>query len=316
MRGRGDRPHRAIRPAAATTRAPGACCRKRPTTSPTTVSLWFGAHTIKTGGSLTYDVTEQLFAPLQNGVYRFAGAPNVAPTPFQYDQTFALVPEARLMFPKAYVLTSFLQDDWRVANNLTLNLGLRYDIEWIKNVPDYPAPADKDNVDPRLGFAWDPTGDQRWAIRGGTGWFTQQHPIFTIVKGGVGGRNGLVPLNLTPTNPLFPTFPNAIPSLPPDTVLPIRSIQEISPTSRTSARGRRASASSARSAREPASRSTPTSTAARSTASSTATRRPRSRRKSLNAAPARMAPPSARSPRPTSRARRCRCPTGSAASRS
>ena len=120
-----------------------------------TVSLWFGAHTIKTGGSLTYDVTEQLFAPLQNGVYRFAGAPNVAPTPFQYDQAFALVPEARLMFPKAYVLTSFLQDDWRVASNLTVNLGVRYDIEWIKNVPDYPAPADKDNVDPRLGFAWD-----------------------------------------------------------------------------------------------------------------------------------------------------------------
>ena len=120
-----------------------------------TVSLWFGDHTIKTGGSFTYDVTEQLFAPLQNGVYRFAGAPNVAPNPFQYDQAFALVPEARLMFPKAYVLTSFIQDDWRVANNLTVNLGLRYDVEWIKNVPDYPAPADKDNVDPRLGFAWD-----------------------------------------------------------------------------------------------------------------------------------------------------------------
>ena len=195
-----------------------------------TSSLWFGAHTIKTGGSFTYDVTEQLFAPLQNGVYRFAGAPAVAPNPFQYDQNFPLVPEARLMFPKAYVLTTFIQDDWRVANNVTLNLGLRYDIEWIKNVPDYPAPADKDNVDPRLGFAWDPTGEQRWAIRGGTGWFTQQHPIFTIVKGGVGGRNGQVLLNLTPTSPLFPTFPNAIPSLPTDTVLPIRSIQEISPT--------------------------------------------------------------------------------------
>ncbi len=176
-----------------------------------TASLWLGDHTIKTGGSFTYDVTEQLFAPLQNGVYRFAGAPNVAPNPFQYDQAFALVPEARLMFPKAYVLTTFLQDDWRVASNLTVNLGVRYDIEWIKNVPDYPAPADKDNIDPRLGFAWDVAGDQKWAVRGGTGWFTQQHPIFTIVKGGVGGRNGLVTLNLTPGNPLFPTYPERHP---------------------------------------------------------------------------------------------------------
>ena len=53
------------------------------------------------------------------------------------------------MYPKAYVVTSFIQDDWRIRNNLTLNLGARYDIEFIKNVPDYPAPADKDNFDPR-----------------------------------------------------------------------------------------------------------------------------------------------------------------------
>jgi hypothetical protein len=55
-----------------------------------TVSLWMGNHSIKTGGSFTYDVTRQLFQPLQNGVYRFRGAPNVAPTPFQFDQSFAL----------------------------------------------------------------------------------------------------------------------------------------------------------------------------------------------------------------------------------
>ena len=195
-----------------------------------TVSLWMGSHTLKAGGSFTYDVTKQLFAPLQNGVYRFSGSPSVAPTPFQFDQAFALTPEARLMFPRAYVVTSFIQDDWRVRNNLTLNLGLRYDVELIRNIPDYPAPTDKDNLDPRVGFAWDPKGDQKWAVRGGFGSFTQQHPIFTIVKGGVGGRNGLVTLNLTPGNPLFPTFPNAIASLPTGTVLPIRSIQEISPT--------------------------------------------------------------------------------------
>ena len=53
-----------------------------------------------------------------------------------------------------------------------------------------------------------PKGDQKWAIRGGFGRFTQQHPIFTIVKGGVGGRNGQVTVVLSPTDPLFPTFPN------------------------------------------------------------------------------------------------------------
>jgi outer membrane receptor protein involved in Fe transport len=194
-----------------------------------TISLWTGNHSIKTGASLTYDVTEQLFQPLQNGVYFFSGSPAVAPAPFQFRQSFALTPEARLMFPKAYVIATFLQDDWRVRNNLTLNLGLRYDVEIVKGIPDWPAGTDRNNFDPRVGFAWDPKGDQKWSIRGGFGRFTQQYPIFTIVKGGVGGRNGQVTVSLTPADPLFPTFPNALPAFPPGAVLPPRDIQEISP---------------------------------------------------------------------------------------
>jgi outer membrane receptor protein involved in Fe transport len=195
----------------------------------TTLSLWAGNHTMKTGASFTYDVTEQLFQPLQNGRYTFSGSPSAAPTPFQYTQSFALTPEARLMFPKAYVLAGFFQDDWRIRNNLTINLGLRYDVEIIKDIPDWPAGTDANNLDPRVGFAWDPKGDQKWALRGGFGRFTQQHPIFTIVKGGVGGRNGQVTVVLAPTDPLFPTFPNVLPAFPPGAVLPARSIQEISP---------------------------------------------------------------------------------------
>jgi hypothetical protein len=192
-----------------------------------TVSLWMGNHTIKAGGSFTYDVTEQLFQPLQNGQYSFTSG--TATAPFQFVQSFALTPEARLMFPKAYVLAGYLQDDWRVRNNLTLNLGVRYDVEIIKDIPDWPAGTDANNIDPRVGFAWDPRGDQKWAVRGGFGRFTQQHPIFTIVKGGVGGRNGQVTVLLSPTDPLFPAFPNPLPAFPPGAVLPPRNIQEISP---------------------------------------------------------------------------------------
>jgi hypothetical protein len=194
-----------------------------------TMSLWMGNHSMKTGASFTYDVTEQLYQPLQNGVYRFTGSPAVAPTPFQFQQSFALVPEAALMFPKAYVLAGFFQDDWRIRNNLTLNMGLRYDVEIVKGIPDWPAGTDMNNLDPRIGFAWDPKGDQKWAIRGGFGRFTQQYAIFTIVKGGVGGRNGQVTVSLTPSDPLFPVFPNALPAFPPGAVLPPRDIQEISP---------------------------------------------------------------------------------------
>ena len=139
------------------------------------------------------------------------------------------MPGQDVIYPKAWVLSSFLQDEWRVSHNFTLNYGLRYDVELVKDIPDWPAPTDKNNVDPRIGFNWDPRGDQKWSVHGGVGRFTQQNPIFTIVKGAVLGRNGIVTLALPPSDPAFPVFPNPLPAFPPGAVLPARNIQEISP---------------------------------------------------------------------------------------
>ena len=70
---------------------------------------------------------------------------------------------------------AWVQDDWRITNNLTLNLGLRYDLTWNAwandaNVPPILSPGrpqDTDNIQPRLGFAYQI--NDRTVVRGGAG---------------------------------------------------------------------------------------------------------------------------------------------------
>jgi hypothetical protein len=78
----------------------------------------------------------------------------------------------------------FIQDDWKVTSRLTLNLGLRYEysgvprdegLQALNAISDDPAlglifrkpSPDTNNIGPHVGFAWDPTGHGRWAVRGG-----------------------------------------------------------------------------------------------------------------------------------------------------
>ena len=61
----------------------------------------------------------------------------------------------------------YAQDSWNLRPNLTLNYGLRYELDDRRE----PLPTDKNNLAPRFGFAWDPWSNRKTVIRGGYGIF-------------------------------------------------------------------------------------------------------------------------------------------------
>lgn len=85
-------------------------------------------------------------------------------------------------------VAGYWQDSWQIRPNLTLNYGLRYELD-----QRYQINTDKDNFAPRISFAWDPLKDHKTVVRGGYGIFYA--PTYGQIDGvarslGVIGANG------------------------------------------------------------------------------------------------------------------------------
>ncbi len=166
-------------------------------------SLWGGEHTFKVGGGISLNQMPAR-TTISSGTFQFrTDAPydpaNPATYPFQFDVTVGPPNEFGYAIPsKDRRHYFFAEDKFRVTNNLTLNLGLRYDHQ-------QQTPASSDDIAPRVGVAWDVTGAGRTVVRGGFGKFYAYVPVVLELVHRQSGVLTLFP-TLTVTDPNSPVL--------------------------------------------------------------------------------------------------------------
>ena len=137
--------------------------------------LFGGEHNFKVGGGASFNEMPPR-TTFSSGTFQFRGdAPynpaDPATFPFQFNVTVGPPSDwGYEVFSRDRRAYGFAEDKWRVARNLTLNLGLRYDHQ-------HQTPDSTLNFAPRLGFAWDLTGTGNTVMRGGIGKFYAYPPV-------------------------------------------------------------------------------------------------------------------------------------------
>jgi outer membrane receptor protein involved in Fe transport len=132
------------------------------------VSHRAGAHALRAGVDFLYNDDTITFPRSFRGAYTFSSLANFLTGNYSaYAQTFGN-PVVAQQNPN---VGFFAQDEWRASSKLTLNLGLRYDLQWLETIN-----TDTNNVSPRVGFVWSPTDSQNFLIRGGAGRLLRSRP--------------------------------------------------------------------------------------------------------------------------------------------
>jgi outer membrane receptor protein involved in Fe transport len=193
------------------------------------VSYLRGRHNFKTGIDVNRDRIFNFFPGFFSGQYTFTYATFGTNTPSAFSQNFAGAgTTGATTHPNSTDFAVFVQDDFRLNPKLTLNLGARYDKQFMARPPvQNPDPAllaagldtsrqpnDSNNFGPRAGFSYAP--NEKTVVRGGYGIFFGR--TTAIMLGTAHSNNGVnilgVTLNCTAVPNPCPTYPNIFTTAP------------------------------------------------------------------------------------------------------
>jgi outer membrane receptor protein involved in Fe transport len=151
-----------------------------------TFSWLHGKHSLKFGGQYNHFIYPQYFLSRSYGDYWYSSTQEFVNDllPSQPGRTLRGAGDGSFLGTQSSFFF-FAQDDFKVTPRLTLNLGLRYEywtnpvgdqtqaLNAISSVPGvitFGVPkTDKNNIAPRIGLAYDPTGSGKTSIRAGFG---------------------------------------------------------------------------------------------------------------------------------------------------
>ena len=193
-----------------------------------------GRHSFKTGFDFQY-VTDTRAVPL-TAIYTFPTvasylAAKAGTAPFGYTQFAQVIGDPNFAMDSK-LFSAFIQDDWRVGENVKLLYGFRYDAyfypEANKSAPfsySQEYNDDTNNFGPRLGLAWTLGEKKDQVIRASTGVMYDQ-PLLAVYENAI-QQNGLparTTFQVSGTGIGAPAFPNTLSNIPAGAATPAQTI--------------------------------------------------------------------------------------------